>query len=174
MNDIREHSETADKPTPGNYASNSLKSKQITLTRKITDEFAGKEGRRPRILVTGMDLKGNDRTTERVASLISELGFDVDISLIKQTPHEIARVAVENDVHLICISSFGNVNSTFVLQLTSALKAERGEEILIIVGGEIPPEDHNSLHYAGAAGVFNINRLVVDFANWIEHDKHNS
>lgn len=167
MNDISEHSGTADKPTPENCAFNSLKSKQIALTRKITDKFARKEGRRPRILVTGMDPKGSDRTTERVASSISELGFDVDISLIKQTPHEIARMAIENDVHLICISSPGNVDSTLVLQLTDALKAERGEEILIIVGGEIPPEDHNSFHHAGAAGVFNINRLVVDFTNWI-------
>lgn len=167
MNDIREHSGTADKPTPGNCASNSLQSKQIALTRKITDKFARKEGRRPRTLVTGMGLKGNDRTTERVASLISELGFDVDISLIKQTPHEIARMAVENDVHLICISTPGDLDSTLVVRLTDALKAERGEEILIIVGGEIPPEDHDSLYHAGAAGVFNTNRLFVDFANWI-------
>ena len=167
MNYIRDHCRTKDNPIPENRTINSLNNKQIALTREIMDAFVKKEGRRPRILITGMELKDNDRTRERIASFISELGFDVDVSLIKQTPHEIARMAVENDVHLICISSSGNVDPTLVLQLTDALKDERGEEIRIIVGGEIPLEDHNSLHHAGAAGVFNINRMVVDFAKWI-------
>ena len=167
MNYIRGYCKTADKHIPENCTSSCLNNKKIALARKIMDEFVRKEGRRPRILVTGMELKGNDRTREWIASSISELGFDVDISLIKQTPHEIARMAVENDVHLICISSPGNIDSTLVLHLTDALKGERREEIQTIVVGEIPPEDYNSLLHAGVAGIFNINGLVVDFTKWI-------
>jgi len=168
MNVIKEYSGTANESTSENRAPNSLKSEQIALIRERTEEFIGKKGRRPRILVTGMNQKSHDRTTKWVASSFSEMGFDVDVSLIQQTSHEVARMAVENDVHFICVSSPGNVNPTLVPRLKDALKAERGEEILVIVGGEIPPEDYNSFHHAGATGVFNINRLVIDFANWLD------
>ena len=125
-NKNREHSMTIDKPTSENGVFNSLQSEAITLIKEKTDELAGREGRRPRILVTGMDQKGNDRTIEWIAFSVSEMGFDVDINLTKQTPREVAGMAVENDVHFICISIPGNVNPDQILRLTDALKEERG------------------------------------------------
>lgn len=158
---------TIDKPASKNGGYSSLDSKPLVLIKATIDDLDRKEGRRPRMLVTGMDQKGHDRTTKWLASSFSEMGFDVDISLIKQTPHEVAKAAVENDVGFICVSSPGSVNPSLLSRLSNSLKAKSREDTLIIVGGNIPSEDHQALYQSGASKVFDVNQPAVNFANWL-------
>jgi len=119
-----------------------------------TDAFAEKEGRRPRILMTKMGQDGHDRGVKVVATAYADLGFDVDISPMFQTPEEAARMAVDNDVHVVGASSLAAGHRTLVPQLVEALKEAGGEGVMVVVGGVIPPGDYNRLHEAGAAAVF--------------------
>ncbi len=119
-----------------------------------TDAFAAKEGRRPRILMTKMGQDGHDRGVKVVATAFADLGFDVDISPMFQTPEEAARMAVDNDVHVVGASSLAAGHRTLVPQLVTALKEAGGAEILVVVGGVIPPGDYDQLYEAGASAVF--------------------
>jgi len=119
-----------------------------------TDAFAEKEGRRPRILMTKMGQDGHDRGVKVVATAYADLGFDVDISPMFQTPEEAARMAVDNDVHVVGASSLAAGHRTLVPQLVKALKEAGGEGVMVVVGGVIPPGDYDRLHEAGAAAVF--------------------
>ncbi len=139
---------------------------EITASiKKRTDEFFEKEGRRPRILLTKMGQDGHDRGVKVVATAFADLGFDVDISPMFQTPGEAARMAVENDVHVVGVSSLAAGHKVLVPQLIEALKAEGGEEILVVVGGIIPPADYDFLYKAGAVGIFGPGTPVTDSAN---------
>ena len=119
-----------------------------------TDAFAEKEGRRPRILMTKMGQDGHDRGVKVVATAFADLGFDVDISPMFQTPEEAARMAVDNDVHVVGASSLAAGHRTLVPQLVAALKEAGGEGILVVVGGVIPPGDYDQLYESGASAVF--------------------
>jgi len=119
-----------------------------------TDAFAEKEGRRPRILMTKMGQDGHDRGVKVVATAYADLGFDVDISPMFQTPEEAARMAVDNDVHVVGVSSLAAGHRTLVPQLVEALKETGGGGVMVVVGGVIPPGDYDRLHEAGAAAVF--------------------
>jgi len=110
MNEIRENNGDESKPEPEISAFNALQNKSIALIREKTSAFVVEQGRRPRILVAGVDQKVHVRATQWFASFFSEMGFDVDISLLQQTPHGVVKTAVENDVDLICVSSPGNVS----------------------------------------------------------------
>ena len=118
------------------------------------EEFAKAEGRRPRILVVKMGQDGHDRGAKVIATAFADLGFDVDIGPLFQTPDEAARDAVENDVHVIGISSQAAGHKTLVPALVDALKKEGREDILIICGGVIPAQDYDFLKQAGAAAIF--------------------
>lgn len=168
MNKTERNSRPEDKSIPDMPAFNTLSNDSIVLIREKTDAFVEKQGRRPRMLVTGAGRKVHDRTTRWFASFFSELGFDVDINLLQQTPHEIAKTAVENDVDLICVSSPDNVRPSLLSDLSNALKAANAENILIIVGSKTPPEDDLSLRRAGATGSVKIHRLAIDIENWLE------
>jgi methylmalonyl-CoA mutase len=133
--------------------------------RKRTEDFMAKEGRRPRILVTKMGQDGHDRGIKVIATAFADLGFDVDISPMFQTPVEAARMAIENDVHVVCASSFAAGHRALVPQLVENLKKEGGEEILVVVGGVIPPTDYDFLHDAGAVGIFGPGTVVTEAAN---------
>ncbi len=149
----------------GVYASEFADSAVIDSIRKRCDDFKQKEGRRPRILLTKMGQDGHDRGVKVVATAFADFGFDVDISPMFQTPEEAAKMAVENDVHVVGASSLAAGHKTLVPQLIAALKAAGGEEICVVVGGVIPPGDYAGLKQAGAIGVFGPGTSLVDSAN---------
>ncbi|MGD9974251.1 MAG: methylmalonyl-CoA mutase [Desulfatirhabdiaceae bacterium] len=151
----------------GVYASEFGDQTVIEAIRKRCQEFADKQGRRPRILLTKMGQDGHDRGVKVVATAFADLGFDVDISPMFQTPEEAARMAIENDVHLVGASSLAAGHKALVPQLIDALKAHGGEDIMVIVGGVIPPSDYEFLYQAGAVVVFGPGTAIIDSANQV-------
>jgi len=149
----------------GVFAAEYGDSQIIASIRKRTDEFLEKEGRRPRILVTKMGQDGHDRGIKVVATAFADLGFDVDISPMFQTPLEAARMAAENDVHVVGVSSLAAGHKVLVPQLIEALKAEGGGDILVVVGGIIPPADYEFLYGKGVVGIFGPGTVITDSAN---------
>ncbi len=151
----------------GVYAAEYGDDEIIQSLLKRTEQFQEKTGRRPRILVTKMGQDGHDRGIKVIATGFADLGFDVDISPLFQTPEEVARMAVENDVHVVGVSSQVAAHKTLVPKLVEALKSEDGEDILVVVGGIIPPADYDFLYDAGAAGVFGPGTPVTESANQV-------
>ncbi|MGD9206720.1 MAG: cobalamin-dependent protein, partial [Desulfobacterales bacterium] len=151
----------------GIYASEYGDSEIIESIRKRTSEFKEKEGRRPRILVTKMGQDGHDRGIKVIATAFADLGFDVDISPMFQTPEEAARMAVENDVHVVGPSSLAAGHKTLVPELIESLKKEGGGDILVVVGGIIPPSDYEALYNAGVVGIFGPGTPVTESANQV-------
>jgi methylmalonyl-CoA mutase len=138
----------------GVYSSESQTGKDFQKARELAARFAEDEGRRPRILVAKMGQDGHDRGSKVIATAFADLGFDVDIGPLFQTPREVARHAAENDVHVVGVSSLAAGHKTLVPQLIEELSKLGRDDILVIVGGVIPPQDHEFLYRAGAAGVF--------------------
>ena len=126
------------------------------LARIRTDiaAFAEEEGRRPRLMVVKMGQDGHDRGAKVIATAFADLGFDVDIGPLFQTPQEAARAAIENDVHVIGVSSQAAGHKTLVPQLVEALKREGAGDIVVVCGGVIPPQDYDALTKAGVAAIF--------------------
>ena len=122
--------------------------------KKRVDAFAAKEGRRPRILVAKMGQDGHDRGAKVVATAYADAGFDVDVGPLFQTPEEAAKMAVENDVHVVGVSSLAAGHKTLVPQLVSELKKLGADDIAIVCGGVIPRQDYDELYAAGAAKIF--------------------
>ena len=120
----------------------------------LANQFAQLEGRRPRIMIAKLGQDGHDRGAKVVASGYADLGFDVDIGPLFQTPQEAAKQAVENDVHILGISSLAAGHKTLVPQVIAALKAYGRADIMVIVGGVIPPQDYQFLFDTGAVGIF--------------------
>jgi len=125
----------------------------MKISREI-DAFAEAEGRRPRMLVAKMGQDGHDRGAKVIATAFADLGFDVDVGPLFQTPEEVARDAIENDVHVIGISSLAAGHKTLVPALAKALKDEGAGDILIVCGGVIPQQDYDFLKKAGASAIF--------------------
>jgi methylmalonyl-CoA mutase len=128
--------------------------KDVERVRRMCAAFADADGRRPRILVAKMGQDGHDRGQKVIASAFADLGFDVDIGPLFATPDEAARQAVENDVHIIGVSSLAAGHLTLVPDLTAALRKEGRDDIMIVVGGVIPPSDYDILFKEGAKAVF--------------------
>jgi methylmalonyl-CoA mutase len=149
----------------GVYAAEYGDSAIFAALRKRTEDFKQERGRRPRILVTKMGQDGHDRGIKVIATAFADLGFDVDISPMFQTPREAAKMAVENDVHVVGVSSLAAGHKTLVPQLIEELKLAGGDDIAVVVGGVIPPGDYDFLHQAGAACVFGPGTVVTDAAN---------
>ncbi len=126
----------------------------IAEVRRMTDEFAQREGRRPRILVAKIGQDGHDRGAKVVATAFADLGFDVDIGPLFQTPAEVARQAMENDVHVVGISSLAAGHKTLLPQLVAELAALGREDIMVVIGGVIPAQDYEYLYAHGAAAIF--------------------
>ena len=139
-------------------------SKTVTSVRARTQQFLEREGRRPRILVAKMGQDGHDRGQKVISSAFADLGFDVDIGPLFQTPEETARAAVENDVHIIGASSLAAGHLTLVPALREALAALGRPDILVVVGGVIPPDDYPALRAAGAAEIFGPGTVIADAA----------
>ena len=138
----------------GVYSMESASAEEFQKAQKMVAEFEKAEGRRPRILVAKMGQDGHDRGSKVIATAFADIGFDVDIGPLFQTPREVARNAVENDVHVVGVSSLAAGHKTLVPQLIQELRELGREDILVVVGGVIPPQDYDFLYAAGAVGVF--------------------
>ena len=138
----------------GVYSSAFSNEEEITIVKEMSDEFLENEGRRPRILIAKMGQDGHDRGAKVIATAFADLGFDVDIGPLFQTPEETALQAVENDVHVVGMSSLAAGHKTLLPQLVAELKRLGREDILVVVGGVIPAQDYQFLYENGAAAIF--------------------
>ena len=136
----------------------------VVRVQKLVEKFEADEGRRPRILVAKVGQDGHDRGQKVIASAFADLGFDVDIGPLFATPSEAARQAVENDVHIIGISSLAAGHLTLVPELKAALKKEGRDDIMIVVGGVIPPQDYAEVKAAGAEAIFPPGTVIAEAA----------
>ncbi|GAY10807.1 methylmalonyl-CoA mutase [Pseudonocardia sp. N23] len=148
----------------GVYSEEAGRNPAIARARELVDEFAEEEGRRPRILVAKMGQDGHDRGQKVIATAFADLGFDVDVGPLFQTPGEVARQAVEADVHVVGVSSLAAGHLTLVPELRSALAELDREDIMVVVGGVIPPADVPELLEMGAAAVFGPGTVIAEAA----------
>lgn len=138
----------------GVYSSESMSDKDFETARSMVEEFAALEGRRPRIMIAKMGQDGHDRGAKVIATSFADIGFDVDIGPLFQTPKEAAKQAVENDVHVLGVSSLAAGHKTLVPQVIAELKALGRTDIMVVAGGVIPAQDYDFLYDAGVFGVF--------------------
>jgi len=148
----------------GAYGAVVEKDKDFAELKQRIAAFATREGRRPRILVAKMGQDGHDRGAKVVATAYADAGFDVDVGPLFQTPEEAARMAVENDVHVVGVSSLAAGHKTLVPQLVNELKRLGAEEIAVVCGGVIPRQDYDALYQAGAARIFGPGTPIVTSA----------
>jgi methylmalonyl-CoA mutase len=153
----------------GVYSSESQDNPQFQKARTLAEEFAQTEGRRPRILVAKMGQDGHDRGAKVIATAFADLGFDVDVGPLFQTPREAARMAVENDVHVLGVSSLAGGHSTLVPEVIAELKKLGREDIRVVVGGVVPPQDYAALFAAGVTDVFGPGTVIPVAAQKILH-----
>ena len=154
----------------GVYSAEVTDDENFRVAREMTDEFAKQEGRRPRIMVAKMGQDGHDRGAKVIATSFADLGFDVDITPLFQTPEEVAKQAVENDVHVVGASSLAAGHKTLVPQLIEELKKQGREDIMVIAGGVIPAQDYQYLYDAGVSGVFGPGTIISIAAQKILKD----
>lgn len=148
----------------GVYSKEMQQDENFEKARKLADQFEEAEGRRPRIMVAKMGQDGHDRGAKVVSTSFADLGFDVDIGPLFQTPKEAARQAIENDVHILGISSLAGGHKTLVPQVIEALREEGRDDILVIAGGVIPHNDYDYLFEVGVAGVFGPGTVIAKAA----------
>ena len=148
----------------GVYSSQQQDNDSYKKACAMADAFAKKEGRRPRIMVAKMGQDGHDRGAKVVATGYADIGFDVDMGPLFQTPEEAAKQAVENDVHVLGVSSLAAGHKTLVPQVIEELKKLGREDIIVIVGGVIPPQDYDFLYKAGAAAIFGPGSIISECA----------
>ena len=139
----------------GVYSSEVKNDSEFEKAKEMVAEFAKKEGRQPRIMIAKLGQDGHDRGAKVVATGYADCGFDVDMGPLFQTPAEAAKQAVENDVHIVGVSSLAAGHKTLVPQIIDELKKlGREDDIMVVVGGVIPPQDYDALYKAGAAAIF--------------------
>jgi len=148
----------------GVYRSEAGGAPAIERVRAAAEQFEREQGRRPRILVAKIGQDGHDRGQKVIASAFADLGFDVDVGPLFSTPEEVARQAVEADVHIVGVSSLAAGHLTLVPALKEALAAEGRTDVMVVVGGVVPPADVEPLHAAGAAAVFTPGTVIPDAA----------
>jgi methylmalonyl-CoA mutase len=153
----------------GVYSHEAMEDKDFILAQELTDKFSKLEGRRPRIMIAKMGQDGHDRGAKVIASSFADIGFDVDIGPLFQTPGEAAKQAVENDVHILGVSSLAAGHKTLVPQVIEELKKLGREDIMVIAGGVIPKQDYDFLYTAGVFGIFGpgtkISKAAQDILN---------
>ena len=159
--------EAAIRAVSGVYSREMVNDPNVARIRARVERFLEQTGRRPRILVAKMGQDGHDRGQKVIATAFADLGFDVDIGSLFQTPEETARQAAENDVHVVGVSSLAAAHRTLVPQLRDALAALGRSDIRIVVGGVIPPDDHALLLEAGAIAVFGPGTVIAEAAGQI-------
>lgn len=162
------------KSISGVYSQESMEDKDFKMALDLAEQFAKKEGRRPRIMVAKMGQDGHDRGAKVISTSFADIGFDVDIGPLFQTPEEAAKQAVENDVHIIGVSSLAAGHKTLVPQVMDALKSFGREDIMVIVGGVIPEQDYDYLWDKGVAGIFGpgtkISKAAIDILKILIED----
>ncbi|RLD69145.1 MAG: methylmalonyl-CoA mutase, partial [Bacteroidetes bacterium] len=146
----------------GVYSAEAGQQESFKKAHRLADRFAEMEGRRPRIMIAKMGQDGHDRGAKVVATGYADIGFDVDIGPLFQTPAEAARQAVENDVHVLGVSSLAAGHKTLVPQVIEELKKLGREDIMVIVGGVIPPQDYQFLYDAGVVAIFGPGTVISD------------
>ena len=151
----------------GVYSSQMKKNETLDAVRQLSDDFARQAGRRARILVAKMGQDGHDRGAKVIATGFADLGFDVDIGPLFQTPDEVARQAMENDVHVVGISSLAGGHKTLIPELIESLKKYGRADILVVAGGVIPQQDYEFLRNAGVVGIFGPGTPVTEAASTI-------
>ena len=155
------------KTITGAYSNEISNNKDFNKARELSEKFAQLEGRRPRIMVAKLGQDGHDRGSKVIATSFADIGFDVDVGPLFQTPEEAARQAVENDVHILGISSLAAGHKTLVPQVIKELKKLEREDIMVITGGVIPPKDYDFLFKAGVVGVFGPGTVISEAASQI-------
>jgi methylmalonyl-CoA mutase len=153
----------------GVYSSEMKNKDELEAVRALSDEFAELDGRRPRILVAKMGQDGHDRGAKVIATAFADLGFDVDIGPLFQTPEEVAKQAAENDVHVVGASSLAAGHKTLVPELIAALKKIGRPDIRVVAGGVIPKKDYDFLYNAGVTGIFGPGTPITEAAKTILH-----
>ena len=138
----------------GVYSHESMEDKDFSKARELTAKFTSLEGRRPRIMIAKMGQDGHDRGAKVIATSFADIGFDVDIGPLFQTPAEAAKQAVENDAHILGVSSLAAGHKTLIPQVIEELKKHGREDIMVVAGGVIPQQDYDFLYKAGVFGVF--------------------
>ena len=138
----------------GVYSAESGNAEEFKKAREMVTDFEKSDGRRPRILVAKMGQDGHDRGAKVISTAFADIGFDVDIGPLFQTPREVARHAIENDVHVVGVSSLAAGHKTLVPQLIEELRKLDRDDILVVVGGVIPPQDFDFLYRAGVSGIY--------------------
>ena len=139
-------------------------SEAVGRVQKLVAAFEVDEGRRPRILVAKIGQDGHDRGQKVIASAFADLGFDVDIGPLFATPGEAARQAIENDVHVLGVSSLAAAHLTLVPELKAELTKQGRGDIMIVVGGVVPPQDYEVLRQAGAEAIFPPGTVIAEAA----------
>jgi methylmalonyl-CoA mutase len=155
------------KSISGIYRAEMKDASDFSEVRALSDEFANREGRRPRILVAKMGQDGHDRGSKVIATSFADLGFDVDIGPLFQTPDEVALQAAENDVHIVGASSLAGGHKTLIPELIEALKKLGRADIMVVAGGVIPEQDFDFLRRAGTAYIFGPGTVITDAAREI-------
>jgi methylmalonyl-CoA mutase len=148
----------------GVYQQGMAGNSDFAAARQAAQDFAAREGRRPRMLVAKMGQDGHDRGAKIIATSFADVGFDVDLAPLFQTPAEVARQAVDNDVHVVGVSSLAAGHNTLLPQLIKELKDEGRPDILVIAGGVIPPQDYQFLYDAGVAGIYGPGTVIAKAA----------
>ena len=141
-----------------------MKNDNFIEAKKLANQFAELEGRRPRIMVSKMGQDGHDRGAKIIATSFADMGFDVDISPLFQTPYEVAKQAIENDVHVLGISSLAAGHKTLIPAVIEELKKLDREDIMVVAGGVIPAKDYPFLYQNGVLGVFGPGTKTADAA----------
>jgi len=153
----------------GVYSAEAMDDKDFNKAKELADTFATKDGRRPRIMVAKMGQDGHDRGAKVISTSFADIGFDVDIGPLFQTPAEAAKQAIENDVHILGVSSLAAGHKTLVPQVMEELKALGREDIMVVAGGVIPAQDYDYLYNKGVMGIFGpgtkISTAAIDILN---------
>ena len=148
----------------GVYSSAFGDAAEVAAVRELTDDFARREGRRPRLMVAKIGQDGHDRGAKVIATAFADMGFDVDIAPLFQTPDEVAKQAVENDAHVVGISSLAAGHKTLLPQLTAALGKLGRADMMVVIGGVIPAQDHAFLYEQGATAIFGPGTVIPSAA----------
>ena len=165
LEDIFSRHKAVSKSITGVYGSAFLDDTSFNVAQSKVTDFAKKEGRQPRILVAKLGQDGHDRGAKIIATAFADIGFDVDIGPLFATPEETSKQAIENDVHVVGISSQAAGHKTLVPELIKSLKQNGGQKILVVVGGIVPPGDISDLEKAGVSAIFGPGTPITDSAN---------
>jgi methylmalonyl-CoA mutase len=163
---VGRHQATA-RSISGVYAGEFANRQEATEVKELVQAFAQREGRQPRIMVAKMGQDGHDRGAKVVATAFADLGFDVDVGPLFQTPQEVAQQAVENDVHVVGMSSLAGGHKTLLPRLIDELRRQERDDIMVIVGGVVPPQDYETLRNQGAALIFGPGTVIPQAARAI-------